>query len=93
MLVRKIGAIHRPRIWHDEAPIMRIHALKEPAISTALSAMGAQTRMLGPHPMLPVVMDFKNVPQRILGVDLDPARPATIKPSNAANEPYYAFAA
>ena len=93
MLVRKIGAVQRPRIWNDETPVMRIHALKEPAISLALSAMDAQTRMLGSHSMLPVVMDFKNVPQRILGIDLNPARPTTIKPSNAANEPYYAFVA
>ena len=93
MLVRKIGAAHHPRIWNDEAPIMRIHALKEPAIASALSAMDAQTRMLGSHPMLPVVMDFKNVPQRILGVDLDPVRPATIKPSDAANDPCYALVA
>jgi hypothetical protein len=74
MLERRIGNGKHPRLWPNSVPIMRIHALKEPEIAAALGAMDAKTRILGSHPMLPVVMDFNNVPSDLINLEPRPTR-------------------
>ncbi|MGB4056709.1 MAG: hypothetical protein WBK77_01345 [Alphaproteobacteria bacterium] len=87
-----IGATPR-HVWNSKPPLMRIHALKEPEINTALKAMDAQTRILGTHPMLPAVIDFKNMPQEAFNFNLVPARPVSMTTGEAANAVIFSLAA
>lgn len=82
MLIPRIGAADD--FWAESLPILRVHTRNEPEINAALAAKGAQTRTLGPHPMLPVVIDFKNIPQEAMAFDLLPARP--VKAVNRGTE-------
>jgi hypothetical protein len=76
------------------SPVMRIHALQEPEINAALKSMGAKTRNLGSHPMLPAVIDFKNIPKQSLSFGLTPARPMkTINRAEAPNNPIFSLMA
>lgn len=47
-----------PLFGESSAPVMRIHVMNEPEITGTLRALGVQTRMLGPHAMVPAMMDF-----------------------------------
>jgi hypothetical protein len=90
---RRIGASDVGRIFGGRPPIMRIHALGEPQIIAALMDMGTQIRSLGPHPMLPVVMDFNNIPAA-LNPEPVPARPVkTINPKTTASDPVMSLVA
>jgi len=86
MLLPRIGAtLPNPLCSGGHPPLMRLHALQEPAIQQALKNMDAQTRTLGTHPMLPAVIDFSTLPQESLNFDPQPARPVKlIKPTEAA---------
>ena len=93
MFVRRLGRVDLSPIFGGSVPTMRIHAIQEPGIVSALQAMDAQTRMLGPHPMLPVVMDFANAPKESLYFRPTPARPLNIvRPLEAASAPIFAIA-
>ncbi|HAX92283.1 MAG TPA: hypothetical protein DCY07_08825, partial [Rhodospirillaceae bacterium] len=61
--VSKRGWMPSP-VQHDS---LRIHALNEPEIASALRSMGAETRVLGKCPMKPVVIDYKDLPDSIFG--------------------------
>jgi hypothetical protein len=75
-------------------PVMRIHALREPEIVSALMELGAVPRMLGPHPMLPVVTNLKNTSAQVVDFPITAAKqlvlvksapdlsPAAARPSN-----------
>gem|GEM_PF-5598979 len=54
---------------------MRLHALQEPHIVSTLRNMGAVTRFLGTSPMLPTVIDFRNIPNEVFGKPLPAAAP------------------
>jgi hypothetical protein len=69
------------RGWHsrttdDRSPIpMRIHILNEPQIRSALLKIGAVPRLLGANLMMPLSIDFQNIPQKDLLRELIPATP------------------
>jgi hypothetical protein len=89
-----IAAAKPPHVWNSKPSLMRIHALKEPEINAALKAMDAQTRILGTHPMLPGVIDFKNMPQESLCFDIVPAKPVSLnRGREAVNSPAFTLAA
>ena len=56
-------------------PNMRIHALNEPQIISTLKKMGANTRRLGSHPMVPVIANFTRIPDNVVHFEALPARP------------------
>ena len=56
------------------ASLMRIHTFEKDIID----ALDAKTRCLGSHAMRPVMVDFANIPQEILGVAVPPAKPLMV---------------
>ena len=74
------------------APIMRIHAPKETAIISALKDIEAQVRSLGPHPMLPAIMNFADLPGQVTALKSAPSRPVSII-EPVANMAYFDLAA
>ncbi len=93
LLARPTGVTNVSHIWGGKAATMRFHAIGEPGIVGALRAMGAKTRSLGPHSMLPVVMDFANIPQEALNFDVTPARPIALADSEVIHKPLFSLAA
>jgi hypothetical protein len=69
-------------VWNldDARMVMRIHALNEPEIGLALKEIGAKPRMIGIHPMLPVMTNFKNTPKNVLGFAIPIATPFVSTP-------------
>lgn len=93
-IVKPLAALIAPHVWHNNTPLMRIHTLQESEINSALQSMDAKTRILGTHPMLPAVIDFKNMPQEALSFDPIPARPINVAlRAEAANSPVFTLAA
>ncbi|MEJ0061675.1 MAG: hypothetical protein WDO70_00350 [Alphaproteobacteria bacterium] len=94
ILSRRIGMDDLSHIFGGAVPTMRIHALRKPEIVAALKDLGAQPRILGPHVMLPAIMDFANMPQEALNFDLPPARPLnTVNHRGATSTPLFSLAA
>ncbi|MFY9288608.1 MAG: hypothetical protein WAO98_08930 [Alphaproteobacteria bacterium] len=74
------------------APVMRIHAFEEPAIVSALKDLKAATRSLGPHPMLPLIVDFKTTPEEKLAFKpKEAASHDAVRPMDISNRPYFNF--
>ena len=64
----------------DRSPMrMRIHMLNEPQIRAALLRIGAVPRLLGPDLMMPLSIDFQNIPKEVLLGDLIPATPLQLR--------------
>jgi hypothetical protein len=93
-ILTRIGAAASNPALGITPPVMRIHALQEPEINAALKSMGAKIRNLGSHPMLPAMIDFKNIPKQNLNFDPAPARPVKIiNRTEAANNPIFSLVA
>ena len=66
-------AVAGEEVARQTAPVslMRIHSFEDGIVD----ALPGRTRLLGAHAMRPVVVDFANIPQDILDVDVNPAKP------------------
>lgn len=72
---------------------LRIHALNEPKIVEALRSMGAQTRLLGPRIMKPVVIDYEDIAGTVFGGNLPKAKPFSVRVIRQSNSGFWANAA
>lgn len=78
-------------VFGHKVPTMRIHAPNEPEMVAALQSLGAQVRMLGPHPMYPATMDFKDT--HIEGLTMPPSKPLNTVNLSNTTAPMFALVA